>query len=419
MTLLRNLEKLPNMIKIKNFFNLRNSNNVIKFTDRIFVIIFLVLLVIPVFKINMSDKSMDENRYLAKFPLLYNEERKFNSRIGSDFNDWLSDRFFLRYELIKLNRLYSCVPNINYCLWNKDVFDKKNNVLGTYRFFGLTDFDKKKKYDIKKPAENIQKLNDWCKQNNIKLYILIVPRQSDFIIYNIPNRLYKTSEDIGEKIVKYAKEHTDANIIYPYEEMKEANKTTPVFFKTDHHWTQTGAYVGYKALVQEIKKDFPDINIVDISEYNKSTNKMVKIYYKSPFNYGSMLRNSGLPNWYQKRIMDTNYIYYSTPKFDNLNILNKSDLPDFNENFDCIYKYDKGANKKVLLIGNSYTGNLMEFLPFSFKEVLSLSDNYRKLYFNKYEKLVQSYKPDIMIINIHTVNMVIFNNLYKKVKGEE
>ena len=389
-----------------------NRDKSIKVINIIFTIIFCILLIIPVSKIDMSVRSSKENRYLSKFP----SKISLDIVWGKEFNNWISDRFNMRGQLLKLNTLYSCVPNIYYCINKKIVIDKRNNVVfnngilkkDNYPFITIYDF---------KTIEGIKYFNDWCKQRNIKLYILLAPPREDFIKYNVPAKFNRHIIDKTGMIIKNVKTVSDTKIIYPYNEMMDMNNETPVYFKTDHHWTQTGAYVGYVELIKAIQKDFPDVKIADRSKFNIVSNKNVRSVFNSRYNSGSLIRNSYLPDFYVKQLLDTDYLYYE-PK-ESLKVFtyekvstayDKSDMT-----YDAIFKNDNigASDRKVMLIGNSFLGNLLIFLPYSFKRLFSLADNNRSLKFDTYAPIIETYKPDIIIINLHTVQLSLFQNLNK------
>ncbi|MBP5216179.1 MAG: hypothetical protein J6039_06490, partial [Alphaproteobacteria bacterium] len=83
-------------------FKLLENNSRI---DIVFVIVFAVLLFIPMSRISTAEKSMQENRMLAKYkPLL--TTKGLNLQYGTDFEKWFNDRFFGRKEMLQL---YSAV----------------------------------------------------------------------------------------------------------------------------------------------------------------------------------------------------------------------------------------------------------------------------------------------------------------------
>lgn len=110
-------------------------------------------------------------------------------------------------------------------------------------------------------------------------------------------------------------------------------------------------------------------------------------------------------------------LYYKNPNYSDLlevsNLLPSDKNLDFRIGQDYQFYYPFGADKKVMIMGNSFIGNFIEFLPYSFKYTLGYFDNSRKLYFYRYEKDFYEYKPDVLIILLHTTNMFRLLNLYE------
>ena len=385
------------------------DNKAIKIIDWIFIIIFGIMLLIPISKIDKSQKSNYENRYLATFPALFIKEGTLNPAFGKEFDDWFSSRFNFRYDLINIYQVISCGLNINYCLGENKVFDKRNNLLYTYSFFGLLDSrsEKEKEFSKSVMARNLQRLNDFCKRRKIKLYVLVIPRRSDFVNYNVPVRKYKNSPDGMIPIIDYVKNNTDVNIIFPGKELSEANKLSPVYYKTDHHWSQYGAYISYIALMNEIKKDFPDINIEYQDKFNISKNNLIKASPFASLNSGTMVRTAGFPDYFVKRILDTDYLYFSNPKSKYVHIMDKSNLPYFDGRTDVyvVNPYEKG---RALVIGDSFTGNLIHFLPYSFNKIAVYTLNYRNPNFSMIKEIIKKFKPNVIIINVRTYFFEVF-----------
>lgn len=379
-----------------------------KTADIIFLIIIVLLLIIPLFLFGNRNVEKMEKRHAQEMPSI---KKKHFAKI---FYRYVSDRFILRYPLIAFNRNIHFLLTKNYYVVNNNVYDKTKNVVYSLpTFFGL---DKLKEGEEEVISKNIQRLNEYCKSKNIKLYILIIPRRSDFVKYNTFETKKKTDSDKAVSIINYIKNNTDAEIIYPYNELKEENKRYPVFFKTDHHWTNSGAYVGYAALMKSIKKSFPMINILKTDDFEKTYNKKVLHAWDSVFGYGSIINNTGISESLTKNALDTEYLYFFHPDKKLFNRKNTSEynLPEFNKITDRYFYYPKGYNAKILLIGDSFLGNLLEFVPYTFKETLSLEDHYRYFYFSKYESAVEQYKPDIIVLVFRTYYIKMLINLYKQ-----
>jgi hypothetical protein len=260
----------------------------------------------------------------------------------------------------------------------------------------------------------VNKLQKYCDDKNIKLYILLVPRKAEFFNYPLADkRIYEP--DPAEEIIDYLKSNTNTNIIYPKAAMKEANKETPVYFKTDHHWTKKGAYVGYYELMKQIKKDFPSVPVLQEDSLEKYYDNRVSEWWNREFNEGQTLRQLKLPKKYAKKILDTPYLYYKNPNRDKLKT-NAQFAPiieiGFNTKQDNQFYYPNGLDKKVLLIANSFGANLVEFLPYSFRYTARYYDNYRYMELKTYKNAIDTYKPDILILNMQTAYIYRLLNLY-------
>lgn len=84
----------------------------------------------------------------------------------------------------------------------------------------------------------------------------IVPAKIYYAKDGLINNKLKEYNDTLPQFIKYIKETLNFEIIYPLDELKEADKSDYVYFKTDHHWTDWGAYIGYQALLKQLKKTF-------------------------------------------------------------------------------------------------------------------------------------------------------------------
>lgn len=377
-------------------------------TDIIFLLIFFILLCVPMSHIDNRAKSKTENRYLAKSPVFISKY-KVNMEFGKDFNNWFNDRFNTRKQAIDANIALICMINSKNCKNGEVTFDKKHNLLyREFNFWGMKPIKKNKEEILKTHAENFNKLQNYCKKKGIGLYVLIVPRACDYFDFDIPDKR-KNMANPADEVIDYIKANTDVKIIYPKDEMKEANKTTPVFFKTDHHWTKKGAYTSYSALIKEVRKDYPDVKILDENELEKYYDKRVAEWWDQKFNQGQTFKQMRLPKFYAKRVLDTPYLYYKNPEFKNLQ---KTDTKYLKHSRDVQFHYPKGAKEKVLVVGDSFGCQFFEFMPYSFQDSLYIYNNPRGLEMKNYEPIIEDYKPDVLVLLFYTPNIPKFLDLY-------
>ena len=113
-------------------------------------------------------------------------------------------------------------------------------------------------------------------------------------------------------------------------------------------------------------------------------------------------KHLGISKRYAKKILDTPYLYYKNPNKDKLRTdIKFAPIPEvgYTKKQDNLFYYPEGLDKKVMVIGNSFGANLVEFLPYSFKYTARYYDNHRYMYLETYEEVFKEYKPDILIIN--------------------
>ena len=123
----------------------------------------------------------------------------------------------------------------------------------------------------------IKQFNDFCEQNDIMCYIEIAPRKVEFMKDKLLRKVF--GQDPADVLYHHLKNSNITNVIYPHDALIKSNKENFVFFKTDHHWTEWGAYIGYKELMTRIKLDFPSIYIVSEDDYDIFYEKYL---FKSP-----------------------------------------------------------------------------------------------------------------------------------------
>ena len=82
------------------------------------------------------------------------------------------------------------------------------------------------------------------------------------------------------------------------------------------------------------------------------------------------------------------------------------------------FYYSDGADNRVILMGNSMGENLLEFLPYSFKNLKRIRTNWGErnqnleLQMVKYEKEILDFKPDILIFVFHSSYVNLMDKMY-------
>lgn len=190
--------------------------------------------------------SEDENRVLQSAPRLSLSSLRDGSFM-EDAESYVGDHFMLREALVSLN------TRVQLWMGKRDLASdySKTPAEGGVYFGGGGHI-----YEVLLPdrtgtfSDNISALNFFAKQTELPLYVLPVPsgsqEQPGGLPYSAPNH------DQKEELTQMRKTLSgNARVIDVFGALDEKTGHD-YYFKTDHHWTAYGAYVGYRALVQEM-----------------------------------------------------------------------------------------------------------------------------------------------------------------------
>lgn len=183
--------------------------------------------------------SADENRYLAGKPDI-SIERILSKDFQSNMEKFLSDQIPFRNQLMvsaTVIRKSTGIKNIN------DAYIGKNG----FYFEKITDNDIHKKR-FKKNLKFIKSfIQDY---ENIEFRVMLVPGAGNILSQYLPKaaRVYnydRLAEEVkntfgSEKVIELEKSLKDGAKEY------HMFANTEMYYKTDHHWTAFGAYIGYK-----------------------------------------------------------------------------------------------------------------------------------------------------------------------------
>ncbi len=386
--------------------------------DIVFVFIFFVLLLIPsgfFIKINNNEIPKYEKRPLNKFIPIMTDGR-INADFYRDFELWFSDRLNFRNALI---RFYS---NINYYISvhyrNDSAYIGDDNFAfikrrsdNAFKLFNKEDYELYSRY--------IKRLTQYSHKKNIKIYMLVSPSQN--IIYADKMHLYKVSEDKFDKLIDYIKEKNNYDILYSKDILLK-NKDKFVFYKTDMHWTDYGAYLTYKYFINYIKKDYKGLEVAKENDFKISYSNYAEFIEEGsyPGINLEMLNffkgeNLGVLNVNFEKLLDISYKYY---ELNNPNIIIKRDKVNKTD----VFHNPNGYKKTVLICGSSFSENIKDFFAQTFQDVIKMRLNYPEievrrsdLYFDlaRIDEFVNKYNPDIVVI-LFDVPWLEFISEYEK-----
>lgn len=321
------------------------------------ILICIVTCTVLIMVLPKAEYSADEKRKLTELPKL----TLGNISTGfymDELEKYAKDRFPIRKTLVGINSYYS------QAMAEGSVYVGKGNYLYTLPV----------EFDENRAQSNISTFEDFAKSCDIDINYLVVPTAGYTMQDNLP-ALHRRYSD-GDFLNKLY-ERLGAKCIKADEVLKDKES---VFYKTDHHWTSFGAYNAYCAYMES-----QNIKPVNANEYNIETYDGF---------YGTTYSKSGL--WLHGG--DTIELYTGLPGDVTVTISDDNKEPVsyddmfFRENLEGNDRYtvflngnhalikiknpNADANKKLLIIRDSFASSLAPFLANHYGEIFLVDLRY-------------------------------------------
>jgi len=294
---------------------------------------------------DLLERIQTWHEYLKSLELFFNDNYGFRS-------------LFIRTNQTLNIKCFNVSPNSDVIIGKEGwlFYDSTTDGVNLKDFYGKASFDDN---ELKILKNNLINLRDKFEKKNIDLIMILAPNKHTIYSEYLPTNIQRKKGSLtrADQIYKIAKEikltYIDAR--QPLIEAKEKYQY-PLYYKTDTHWNGLGSYVAFK----EVMKFFIDRGYLSGSINNEE----------------SFVINSTETSRLRDLAGFINYTVYE----DDINV-------------------DTGAfsvsNKKILLIGDSFSDFLLTYLSKYFSKIVHVRDNTAKL---DYNGVIEKEKPDIVII---------------------
>lgn len=248
-------------------------------TRIIFIITTLIIISLPIIFFNSKKTvSEKEKRTLAEKPKII-KDNHLNGKIFTEYDDYFQDHLGLRDQLIQIDTCNPCKIKVSTTIGR--AIEGKN---GWYFYTdpsdgnNLMDFYKRNLFNeiqIEQFSKKICETVEWCKEQNIDCIFLIGPNKHTIYGENYP---YERPDGItrADQITQIFNT-LGVNYVFPrdYIVSKKREFNYPLYYETDTHWNQAGAYLASTLLKEKIQNIFPETKFpeieYDISIYESET----------------------------------------------------------------------------------------------------------------------------------------------------
>ena len=339
-----------------------------------------------------------ENRSMSPMPKL-NHESVFSGEFASDFESYLGDNVGLRSNLTSMSKSLNGSRGITNELGSVVLTD---NDIGTGTTIKVTlllvkdtvmvvfarDRETEKLYidAINTLAENLPE--------NIKLYNMLIPTQLEF-----REPIYKNVQDDQIEAIKdvYSKYNERVNTVNIYDILSE-HSDEYVYFRTDHHWTQLGAYYAYRAFA-----DTAGVDAVDADDYDVHDIEGVYGYLYDRVNMDEADKRPDTVEWYDLDENETiNVTWYDEEELaPHEGMMYRNDQHGYTFFFGSDFPLLKMENtaipdgKTIVIIKDSFANAFAPWLAKSYKRVILVDP---RTYPGKIEDVVEEFNPDEVMV---------------------
>lgn len=354
-------------------------------SKRIFVFLFFLMILIPVFTINFKETvSKAENRKLAGFPGIYRDDGGINTDIIEDFEAWFNDNIGLRSNFVMLNAkiqyyVFGVLPSsCDTILGPEGEFDyATENIIRSYQHLDM--INEKELGDY---VKSIQYVNDYLETKGIQFYYMQCWDKQSVYPEHFPNTIIQHG-DISrtELITSVVEQGTNVCVINPKQALIDGKKEYDTYSRWGDatHWTQRGAYIGYRLLMDAInERNDGRYKVLSSEDYD------IKITDQGDTLLGCIHKEEMLENFK----IDSPHAYLSDEE--------PAWLSQWaNRSRRVYYNDDVDNDDTLLIIGDSYLDNyLYDDLAESFHKVVLVWGDYVV----ELPQIIDYYNPDIVLM---------------------
>jgi len=239
-----------------------------------FIAIFLTIICAPGFVslIGVYPGENTEQRELAKKPVFKLNKTTIAS-YPKEYENYINDNFGIKNSLVFLNnylnvKLLGVSPMDRVILgkngWLYYAKDGDINMAEDYR--GITLFTDEQ---LKKINNNLKEQKNWLEARGIPFVLLFAPNKETIYPEYLPANIKKVQEKTRlEQLISYLKKNSDIDIIDLRNDLVNGKTQGSLYYVTDSHWNELGAFYGQKAIMKEVNKYFPKVKSKELSDFN-------------------------------------------------------------------------------------------------------------------------------------------------------
>jgi hypothetical protein len=225
------------------------------------MVVFLVAICLPAADalLDLDPTRLSEKRRLAPAPVSRLSQPIEVSYTGA-FESWWNDSFGFRRSLVVaysralLSLGVSSTPSV---IVGKSgwLFFAGDDALASYRAVQpLTEAE------LTRWQRRMERRQAWLAERGIRFLVVIAPNKETIYPEYMPARLNRVRETTRlDQIVSHMRERSSVTIVDPRAALRSAKAGGTVYFRTDTHWNDAGAWLLHREIVARLHAWYPEV----------------------------------------------------------------------------------------------------------------------------------------------------------------
>ena len=369
-------------------------NSSIRVRKIIVFVLFIGIISLPMLENLISISNKYENSENRKKALLPKFDIGYLDPFPTEYEEYFNDNHNFRGDLLLLNNKFKFnvlgISPVKIVIEGKDGWLYTSKYIESYvNSWLFTNIELDSLYTI------YSQRSKWLAEKGIKHYIAIVPNKAHVYPEFLPDQYKKSSITKTDQFIETLEQIPNLNVFYLKDALLEEKGKSPynLFYKTDQHWNEYGATIGVKKIVSEIKKDFPEMTDIELSDF------IIDTTYTNGRGLARMLM---LQKSIKEMVIDVNNRdSLKSHKIDTL-IYPIPEIFPYKKRHQVFYTSRNKKLPKALIIRDSFTDALVDKLPNSFSKTTYIWDTWC---YELHEEIVNNENPDIFLTIIIEANL--------------
>lgn len=308
------------------------------------------------------DFSPNENRYLQKAPKL-TAENILSGQFSEDAESYLSDQIIGRESWVRLKGMTEASLGV-----------RDMNGIYLCRDGRAVERITEEDFDWNQYVRNLNQLAQVRDDAGIPMDVLIVPSAASIYADTLPDHALRFDE---EKAFEKAEAILGDSLVDLRQTLKEGALEDGVFFKSDHHWTNYGAFLGYKAWLSHLGVDTSPLTY-DMTEPELLSDDFHGTLYSKVL-LNTLGTDTILAPAYSRRAECT--VEIEGERYDSIYFDQKLDEKDkyavyFGGNYDRVDITCMEGDGAVLMIKDSFANSFVPYLMGDYEHITMVDPRY-------------------------------------------